>query len=133
MLIETFKADPNFRTTSEETPLMAAAKKDKLELVEYLLDNDANADLISSTGLTALDYAILQGNYECAMAIVRRIKVTKMKNPYEYFDLCHRYKYRWVDYEIVVESLEKGLPKENVREFLKKPKRKYVDPVVDPR
>ena len=133
VLIETFKADPNFKTTSEETPLMAAAKRDKLDLVEYLLDHDANADIISSTGLNALDYAILQGNYECALAINQRMKVTKIKSPYEYFNLCYKYKYRWVDYEIVVDSLEKGIPRENVKEFLKKPKKKYVDPVVDPR
>ena len=84
---------------------MAASKRDKLEVLEYLLKNDANPDIISSTGLTALDYAILQGNYECAYELNKKVKVTKMKNPYEYFTICYKYKYRWVDYEIVVDSL----------------------------
>lgn len=61
---------------------MAAAKRDKLEVVQYLLEHDANSDLISSTGLTALDYSILQGNYECALEINKKVKVTKIKNPY---------------------------------------------------
>ena len=64
---------------------MAAAKRDKLEVVQYLLQHEANPDIISKTGLTALDYAILQGNYECALEINKKVKVTKMKNPYEYF------------------------------------------------
>jgi ankyrin repeat protein len=32
-------------------------------MVKYLLGQGCNADVISPTGLTALDYAILQGNY----------------------------------------------------------------------
>ena len=87
---------------------MAAAKRDKFEMVCYLLENGSNSDVISKTGLTALDYAILQGNYECAEEIYGRLKVTKPKSSYEYFDLAHKSKYRYVDYEIVVEGLEKG-------------------------
>ena len=90
---------------------MAAAKRDREEIVQYLLDNEANPDIISTSGLTALDYAILQGNYECAQEINKRVKVTKMKNPYEYFEICYKYKYRWVDYEIIVDGIEKGIPR----------------------
>ena len=97
-MVKKFKADVNFKTTAGETPLMAAAKRDKIEVVQFLLDNDANTDVISTTGLTALDYAILQGNYECALEIVKKVRVTKMKNPYEYFIIGYKYKYRWVDY-----------------------------------
>jgi ankyrin repeat protein len=45
---------------------MAAAKRDRDEIVRYLLEKGANPDVISISGFTALDYAILQGNYECA-------------------------------------------------------------------
>lgn len=61
---------------------MGAAKRDKLELVQYLLAHDCNADVISQTALTALDYAILQGNYECAVEISRKVKVTRPKTPF---------------------------------------------------
>jgi ankyrin repeat protein len=81
LLIEDFKADPNFKTTANETPLMAAAKRDKLGVVDYLLDHEADPDMTGLTGLTALDYAILQGNYDCALAIYQKIKTTTIKNP----------------------------------------------------
>ena len=61
---------------------MAAAKRDKLEMLNYLLSKEANADIISSTRLTALDYAILQGNYECALQLHSKIKLTRPKNPF---------------------------------------------------
>ena len=89
---------------------MAAAKRDKLEMLNYLLSKEANAEIISPTGLTALDYAILQGNYECAQELHKKVKITSPKNPFEYFNIAHKYKYRWVDYEIVVDGLVKGIP-----------------------
>lgn len=133
LLVDTFKADVNFKTTAGETPLMAAAKRDKLALVQYLLEKESNPDIISPTGLTALDYAILQGNYECAMQINRKVKVTKVKNPFDYFNIAYTYKYRFVDYEIIVDGLQKRIPLENLRDYLTKPKKRYADPVVDPR
>lgn len=83
--------------------------------------------------MTALDYAVLQGNYDCATQLLKKVRVTKLKNPYEYFNIAYKHKYRWVDYEIIVDGLEKGIPRENLRDFLKKPKKVYDDPVVDPR
>ena len=133
LLVESYKADVDFKTTAGETPLMGAAKRDKLTMVEFLLANGCDTDIISPTGLTALDYAVLQGNYECAQAIHNKAGKTKPKSSYEYFDLAFRYKYRWVDYEIIIEGLEKGIPKENLRDFLTKPKKRFNDPVVDPR
>lgn len=77
---------------------MAAAKRDKPEMVRYLLDHNCNPDVISPTGLTALDYAILQGNYLCAQHIHSNLKVTKAKSPFEYYHIAYKYKYRFVDY-----------------------------------
>ena len=37
LLIEKYKADPNGVTETGETPLMGAAKRDKIEVVRYLL------------------------------------------------------------------------------------------------
>lgn len=38
-----------------------------------------------------------------------------------------------MDFEIVLEALEKGVPLENVKDFMTRPKKKFNDPVVDPR
>jgi hypothetical protein len=133
LLVEQFKANPDHKTSAGETPLMAAAKRDKPEMVSYLLAAGSNPDVISPTGLTALDYAVLQGNYECAMEVSKKVKVTHLKNPYEYFSISYKYKYRWLDYEIIVDGLEKGVPRESLADFTTKPKRKFADPVVDPR
>lgn len=133
ILVEDYKADINYKTKGGETALMAAAKRDKYEILCYLLSKDANPDVISPTGLTALDYAILQGNYECAKELNHKAKLTQPKNPFEYFSIAHKYKYRFVDYEIVVDGIMKGIPEDNIRDFLTKPKKKYEDPVVDPR
>ena len=70
--------------------------------MRYLAEKGANTDIISSAGFTALDYAILQGNYECALELYGRGKVMKPKNPYEYFHIAYKYRYRFVDYEIVL-------------------------------
>lgn len=133
LLIEDYKADVDFKTTAGETPLIAAAKRDNIELVQYLLDKGSNIDVIGKTGLTALDYAVLQGNYNCALELVKKVKVTKLKTPFEYFHIAAKYKYRWIDYDIVVEALQMAVPFENVRDFFRKPKKTFVDPVVDPR
>ena len=44
------------------------------------------------------------------MELFKKVKVTQLKNPYEYFTIAHKHKYRWVDYEIIVDGLEKGIP-----------------------
>ena len=67
------------------------------------------------------------------MEINKKVKVTKPKSPYDYFHIADQYKYRYVDYEILVDALEKAIPEENLRDYLTKPKKKYNDPVVDPR
>ena len=83
--------------------------------------------------MTALDYAVLQGNYECALEVFKKVKVTKLKHPYEYFHIAYKHKYRWADYEIIVDGLEKGIPLKDLKDFVTKPKKRFDDPVVDPR
>ena len=41
--------------------------------------------------------------------------------------------YRYVNYEIFIENLKKGIDIENFPDFLVRPFKTYVDPVVDPR
>ena len=43
------------------------------------------------------------------------------------------YKYRYVNYKVFLEALVDMIDPENVRDFLKKDKKVYDDPVIDPR
>lgn len=51
------------------TPLMWAAKRDHSSICVVLLRFNANPNLRSREGLSAIDYAILHGNYESAYII----------------------------------------------------------------
>jgi hypothetical protein len=48
---------------------MGAAKRDKIQIVRYLLTMGANTDLLSSNGMIAVEFAILAGFYETALMI----------------------------------------------------------------
>lgn len=48
---------------------MGAAKRDKIEIVRYLLTMGANTEVLNSNGLLAVEFAILGGFYETALVI----------------------------------------------------------------
>ena len=51
------------------TPLMWACKRDNPYLTSFLIENGADMTLKSNEGYTALDYAIVHGNYRPALFI----------------------------------------------------------------
>lgn len=55
--------------TSDITPIMWAAKRDNAYMVSNLIDYGADITLVSKEGFTALDYAIIHGNYRPALFI----------------------------------------------------------------
>jgi ankyrin repeat protein len=69
LLIEKYGANVNLQTTAGETPLIASAKRNRLELVQYLLSKNSDSAIYSKCALIALDYAILQGFYEVALVL----------------------------------------------------------------
>lgn len=56
------------------TPLMHAARYNKVEIIEYLLQKGADRDIKDSQGLTALNYAELSNAYE-AIAVLKSSSV----------------------------------------------------------
>ena len=56
-----------------------------------------------------------------------------MRTPEEYEELGGQYHYRYVNYPMFLEFLEEKIEPENVPNFLKRQKKVYKDPVVDPR
>jgi len=65
----------NYGGTENMTALMIASKsyyKDTLELVKYLLDHDANINLVNSIGQTALMIAIANENFDVAKLLIEK-------------------------------------------------------------
>lgn len=61
------------------------------------------------------------------------MKTHDLKEAAEYEIMGKKYQYRYVNYEIIINSLKNSTPEENVPDFLTKPKKIYEDPVVDQR
>lgn len=58
------------------TPLMYAARYNKVEIIKYLLQKGANRDIKDSQGFTALNYAELSNAYE-AIAVLKSSSVNE--------------------------------------------------------
>lgn len=84
MLVEKYNADVNLKTENGETPLMGAAKRDMAEVIKYLLKAKADPDIISASGLKAVEYAILQGFYDSALILYQAMKEKDLKTEAEY-------------------------------------------------
>ena len=61
------------------------------------------------------------------------MKNKELKSFMDYEDLGSNFYYRYVNYMVFIESLQKQVDPDNVPDFLTKPKRRYTDPVIDPR
>lgn len=48
---------------------MAAVKRNRIEIVKYLISNKADLSIISGSALNAIDFAILQGFYEISLLL----------------------------------------------------------------
>jgi hypothetical protein len=132
-LVDKCQAEVNYPTEGGEIPLIAAVRRNHIRIARYLLEHRADFDFITPYGLTTLDFAILAGYYEIAQLICERTKNKRMRTSEEYEELGIQYNYRYVNYPMFLESLEKMIQVENVPNFLKRFKKVYRDPVVDPR
>ena len=53
-------------------------------MVRYLLSRDADVDIVSGSGLLAVEYAILNGFYETALVLYEKMKNKDLKNALDY-------------------------------------------------
>ena len=67
------------------------------------------------------------------MLIYGKMKNRELRNHTEYREMGLLYKYRYVNYKVFLEALLDMIDPQNVRDFLKKDKKVYDDPVIDPR
>ena len=52
------KANPNHQDKSGKTVLMEVSTKENIQIVEFLLNNNANVNLVDSNGETCVFYAL---------------------------------------------------------------------------
>lgn len=133
LLVEKYHAAVDARTSNGETPLIGAVKKCKPEMVRYLLAVDASPEELSGSGLRPLDYAVLHGFYEIALALYQRMQEKALRDRLDYEALGSQFHYRYVNYAVLLEHLALGTDEQSVPDFLTKPKQRLDDPVVDPR
>ena len=88
---------------------MVACKRNHKEIVRYLLGQGADVNLNGPTNLATIDYAILPGHYEVALMLYERIKDKELKSVPEYEDISETNLYRYVNYEIFLDSLTKRI------------------------
>lgn len=112
---------------------MGAAKRGRLEIVEYLLSKGANAEVVSNCGLNVLDYVILQGLYDISLIVYEAFPTISLKDALEYKDIGKKYKYRFVNYWMFLDTLNKKIRTENAPNFFNKQYARLEDPVIDPR
>jgi hypothetical protein len=101
------------------TPLMWAAKRDHAEVCIVLIKSGTNYRKRSLEGMTALDYAVLLGNYSSAYMIYEFDKM--VQEPETYMIISKRQLSRWVNYEDFVASLREGIFISKAADFLLKP------------
>ncbi len=78
LFVEKYEVDINLPSERGETPLIVAAKRNKLEIVRYLLAQKADADFLSSEGFLAIEYSILNGFYAVSQLILEAMTDKKI-------------------------------------------------------
>lgn len=102
-------ADPNL-PSSNHTPLMLAAQRNNIQIVELLVEYRASTRACNNEKLNALDIAILYGNYTIALYLVKEHKMMVMKDAQQYRKIAHdRNIDYFVDYIRMLDCLSKQL------------------------
>lgn len=83
---------------------MWAAKRDNAYMVSNLIDAGANIDLASKENFTALDFAIVHGNYRPALFLYDFFP--HVKEAMDYYEHAKTRDYRYVNYEMFLTHLK---------------------------
>jgi hypothetical protein len=130
---------------------MIASHRNNVQIVELLVEYKANTRATNSHRLTALDFAILHGNYTIALFFVKEHRMMVVRSLPELLTLAksHNVTY-YVNYEQLLECLSKQLDDFSIPNFFEEPqksnrlsninsenplvdsKNEMYDPVLDP-
>ena len=72
ILLLKYGADINIKSSNGRTPLMWAAYRDHIHLVDLLLDSQADTSLTDDDGLNAFEIAVICVNYETARLLYKK-------------------------------------------------------------
>ena len=70
-LILKYGADINKRSSDQRTPVIWAAFRDNVQMLEFLKDNGADMFAVDKDGYNALDIAIIRINYQAARFLTK--------------------------------------------------------------
>ena len=111
---------------------MWVAKRNHLKLLRYLVKKGVRFDIADSEGLSPLDQAIINANYDCAIYLKRQGLTPKSLDFYGLH--TDRFLFEEVDFRYVLENLEKDVSA--ITDGYMKEKEdnepKFKDPVIDP-
>lgn len=116
-------ADPN-RQANDQSPLMIASHRNNFQIVELLVEYKADTRAINSQRLTALDYAILHGNYSIALFFVRSHRMMVVKDSKDYSALAKRQAVNYyVNYSSLLDCLSKQVDDFQIPNFFDEPEK----------
>lgn len=78
----------------------------------------------------------MPGFYDICQLIYKKLTVdqkSEIQDPETYAQLSKKYAYRYVNYQVLLEGLVLNKDISEMPNFLKKEKKKFVDPVIYPR
>jgi ankyrin repeat protein len=102
-------ADPNL-FSNNESPLMIAAQRNNIQIVELLVEYRASTRDCNANKLNALDIAILYGNYTIALYLVKDHKMMVLKDANLYRKIARERGIDYfVDYVKMLDCLSKQL------------------------
>ena len=78
-----FGADVNIRSQDQRTPLMWAAWRDNVGMIDLLLEYKPDLEAVDKDGWNALDLAITRINYKAAKRLTELGLTRKDKEAYE--------------------------------------------------
>ncbi len=116
------------------TPLIIATKRNFKNVVNFLLDNGADASHRNNLNLNALDYAVIYGAYEIAYGMKNKFPEIKLKTLDEYIDFNRTHKLPCFNIPLFYSTLYENVDPKNTPQMhlTNEEKNKFEGKIPDP-
>jgi ankyrin repeat protein len=104
---------------------MWAARRDNAYMVSNLIDMGADLLPQSNEGFTALDYAVVHGNYRPALFLYDFMD--QLKGHLDYYQFGKDRDYRYVNYEMFLTHLKAKTQYQQVPNFFQRPESTIIN------